>query len=64
MAMRRVLLIFGLLLSLTGRAEAACKLSDAVRRAFVRTHPCPSTQLRTLPGIDRPAITTALTGEP
>ncbi len=49
MTMRRGLLILGLLLVLTGGAEAACKRSDAVRRAFVRTHPCPATGLNKLP---------------
>ena len=43
------LLFLGILLALTGGVEAACKRSGAVRRAFVRTHPCPSTGLSKLP---------------
>ena len=42
-------LVVLLMLSLTGGVEAACKRSGAVRRAFVRTHPCPSTGLTRLP---------------
>ena len=47
--MRKWLFFLCLMLFLTGGVEAACQRSGAVRRAFIRMHPCPSTGLSKLP---------------